>query len=553
MRQTSAARRSVVMGLNGAVATSQPLAAQAGLRMLMEGGNAVDAALAAAAALNVVEPASTGIGGDAFALVYWAKDRRVYALNGSGRAPYKATREYFASRGLSTVPARGILSVTVPGAAAAWHDLSVRFGKLGFDRILQPAIHYCEEGYPRYGRLGLNRSLQPAIRYAEEGFAVSERIAAAWARAADVLRAHPETARVYLPGGRAPRAGERFQNPDLAKTLRQVADHGPGSFYRGPIAQAIVKTSDQLGGLLTMEDLADHCSTWLEPISTDYRGYRVWQCPPNGQGIATLMALNTLQGYDLAQMGNASTDGTHLKMEAVKLAMTDAARYVADPEMTDVPVQQLLSDAFARERRAAISMERATANPQAGRIPNNPDTVYISVVDGMGNACSFINSLYMGFGSGITVEGTGILLQNRGNCFTLNPNHPNCIMPHKRPYHTIIPAMVTRNDDLAICYGVMGGFMQPQGQVQVLSNIVDHGMDPQQALDAPRFCFSHTNVFHLEPYFPAGTYDALRARGHVISDAPTSYGGGQVIMVDPGSGALLAGSEPRNDGMAVAF
>jgi gamma-glutamyltranspeptidase / glutathione hydrolase len=530
MRQRSAARRSVVAGFNGAVATSQPLAAQAGLRMLMDGGNAVDAALAAAATLNVVEPMSTGLGGDAFALVYWAKERRIYALNASGRAPYTATPEAFRERGLDAMPERGILAVTVPGAPAGWADLAARFGRFGLDTVLGPAIAYAEQGHP-----------------------VAEYIGALWGQATPRLQQHPETARVYLPGGHAPRPGQCFANPKLAYSLRTLAEQGPDALYRGAIAQAIAATAQELGGLLTLQDLADHRSTWEEPIWTDYRGYRVWECPPNGQGIAALLALNILRDDDLGAMGFDSADALHLKMEAVKLAMTDAARYVADPEMANVPVAGLLSDAYARQRRSEIRMGRAIELPQPGQPPARSDTVYLAAVDGEGNACSFINSLYMGFGSGITVADTGIVLQNRGALFSLDPAHPNCIAPHKRPYHTIIPALATRDDALAICFGVMGGFVQPQGHVQVLCNMVDHGMGPQAALDAPRFVHQQGNVFHLEPYFAKDVYADLRARGHQIPEVEGYYGGGQVIMVDGESGALLAGAEPRNDGAAVAF
>ena len=523
-------RRSVVMGFGGVVATSQPLAAQAGLRLLLQGGNAADAAIAAAATLNVVEPMSTGLGGDAFALVYWAKEGRIYALNASGRAPYAATLEAFRRRGLTEMPVRGILSVTVPGAPAGWADLLARFGKLGLDRALAPAIEYAERGFP-----------------------VSEGIARSWKGSEDLLRQDSEAARVYLPGGRAPRAGERFVSPDLARSLRAIAENGPEAFYKGSIAEAIVATSQKYGGLLTLQDLAEHSSTWVEPIYTDYRGYRVYECPPNGHGIAALIALNILSGYDLAALEFGSADDLHLKMEAIKLAMTDARRYVADPEMAYVPVQGLLSATYASERRALICMEQAIAAPEAGLPPMGHDTVYLCTADAEGNAVSFINSLYMGFGSGIVAEGTGICLQNRGNLFSLDPTHPNCIAPRKRPYHTIIPCMVTKEGKLAICFGVMGGFMQPQGHVQVLSNIVDHGMNPQQALDAPRFYFQHGNEFLIEPFFPKGVYEILKSRGHALAFGEGVFGGGQVIMVHPESGALMAGSEPRNDGCAVAF
>jgi gamma-glutamyltranspeptidase / glutathione hydrolase len=542
MKSNFPSRRSVVMGFGGAVATSQPLAAMAGMRILLQGGNAADAAVATAAALNVVEPMSTGMGGDAFALIYQAQDRHVYALNASGRAPHAATAEMLQRRGLRQVPLRGMLPVTVPGAVAGWADTVSRFGRLGLDTVLAPAIAYAEEGFP-----------------------VSERISASWQGAEELLQRDPEAARTYLLGERAPRPGERFCSPDLAKSLRLLAKEGPDAFYRGAIADAIVTTSERRGGLLTHRDLAEHTSTWEEPISTLYRGYRVHECAPNGQGIAALIALNILNEYDLAKMGYASADAFHVKMEALKLGMTDAARYVADPQHADVPVQGLLSAEFAEQRRALIAMDRAIAEPQAGIPPTSHDTVYLCAADSEGNAVSFINSLYMGFGSGIVAEGTGIALQNRGNLFTLDPEHPNCIAPGKRPYHTIIPAMVTQDDNteaesddrsgrLYLCYGVMGGFMQPQGHVQVLSNIVDHGMDIQRALDAPRFCFQGGQEFLIERWLPAEVYDALRARGHELGiRSGGNFGGGQGILIHPESGALMAGSEPRNDGCAVAF
>ena len=524
-------RRSVVMGYGGVVATSQPLAAQAGLRMLLQGGNAADAAIAAAATLNVVEPMSTGMGGDAFALIYWAKERKVHALNASGRAPYAATLEEFRRRGLRYVPSCGILPVTVPGAVAGWADTLARFGTLGLDRVLAPAIEYAEHGFP-----------------------VSELISRAWRGSEELLRQDTEAARVYLPTGHAPRTGQRFTSPELARSLRLVAANGPEAFYQGPIAEAIVATSRNHRGLLTMQDLADHTSTWVEPIRTSYRGYGVHECPPNGQGIAALIALNILSGYDLAAMPMTSADCLHLKMEAIKLAMTDAGRHVADPEKTYVPVQGLLAADYAAQRRALIHMDKAILVPEPGWPSAGHDTVYLCAVDSEGNAVSFINSLYNSFGSGLVAEGTGIALQNRGNLFSLDPTSPNVIAPHKRPYHTIIPCMVTHDDSLAICFGVMGGFMQPQGHVQVLSNIVDHGMDVQQALDAPRFYYQQGDQYLIESSYPSATHDALRQRGHALTCAEGGvFGGGQVIMVDPQSGAYLAGSEPRKDGCAVAF
>jgi gamma-glutamyltranspeptidase/glutathione hydrolase len=523
-------RRSVVAGFGGAVAASQPLAAQAGLRLLLQGGNAIDAALAAVATLNVVEPMSTGLGGDVFALIYWAADRRVYALNGSGRAAYAATPEEFARRGLSAVPERGILPVTVPGAPAAWADLAARFGRLGLSAALAPAIDYAEGGYP-----------------------VSELIALDWSHQEALLRGDAEAARVYLPGGHAPRAGQRFSAPELGATLRRLAEQGADGFYQGPVAAAIVAASKAYGGLLTAQDLADHISTWVEPIHSDYRGYRVYECPPNGQGLAALLALNILSGYDLAALGFDSVDALHYKMEAVKLAMTDAARYVADPELADVPVAGLLAPEYAAGRRALIRRGHALTAPTPG-LPSGSDTVYLCAADGEGNAVTFISSLYMGFGSGIVAPGTGVALQNRGHLFSLDPAHPNCIAPRKRPYHTIIPAMVTRDERLAVCYGVMGGFMQPQGHVQVLSNMVDHGMDPQRALDAPRFMYQRGNEFLIDDFYGEDVYPELLNRGHALGITRGAvFGGGQIIAVDPESGALLAASAPRKDGAAVAF
>jgi gamma-glutamyltranspeptidase/glutathione hydrolase len=523
-------RRSVVMGCGGVVATSQPLAARAGLQMLLDGGTAADAVVAAAAALNVVEPMSTGLGGDAFALVYRAADRTVYALNASGRAPRAATLEHYLSLGHRRMPRQGILAVTVPGTAAGWADLLGRFGRFGLDRVLAPAIHYAEAGFP-----------------------VTEVIAGQWRDGEDYLRQDEEARRVYLPDGRAPRPGERFACPDLAASLRRVAEEGPDAFYRGEIARAIVATSRALGGLLAEEDLAGHTSTWVEPIHTTYRGLRVHECPPNGQGITALMALNILSGYDLGALDFASPEAFHLKMEAIKLAMTDAARYVADPALAQVPVAGLLDPAYAAERRALISPDRAIAAPAPG-LPRGGDTVYITAADAEGNAVSFINSISASFGSGVVARGTGILLQNRGAGFSLDPEHPNCLAPGKRSFHTIIPCLVTEGDRLAICYGVMGGLMQAQGHTQVLTNIVDHGMDPQEALSAPRFRFDAENRFGIESGLSRSTYAALRARGHALTVGHRGqFGGGQVIMVDRESGAYLAGSDPRKDGQAIAY
>lgn len=526
-------RRSVVMTSRGVVATSQPLAAQAGLRMLLAGGSAADAVIAAAAVLNVVEPMSTGIGGDAFALVYDAQTRTVRALNGSGRAPAALSRDLFVKRGLNSIPLTGMLPVTVPGAVDAWVEL-----------------------LSAYGRLPLAQVLAPAIEYADLGFPVSEIIARGWKLAEPKLAAHPDTARTYLPQGRAPRAGELFRQPGLARSLRLIAEGGRDAFYRGAIAAAIAATSARDGGVLTPEDLATHRSTWDTPISVTYRGYTVYECPPNGQGITALMALNILEGFDLSAYPPASPEALHLQIEALRLAFADAATYVADPAHVHVPTEWLLSGVHATERRAQIDPQRAMPCVGSSTLPGGHDTVYVTAVDADGNAVSFINSLYMGFGSGVVVGDTGICLQNRGAGFVLDPQHPNCVAPSKRPYHTIIPCIVTRGDQLWASFGVMGGFMQPQGHVQMLVNMIDFGMNPQEALDAPRFEL-------IDPYLNqdavALEHDqavaiALRKRGHQIVDRQGmfGFGGGQIIVVGD-AGVRHAGSDPRKDGCAVAY
>ncbi|MGI6376561.1 MAG: gamma-glutamyltransferase [Anaerolineae bacterium] len=528
--KTSAAHRSPVLGFNGACATSQPLAAQAGLQMLLQGGNAVDAALAAITTLNVVEPMSTGMGGDLFALVYVAAERKVYALNASGRSGAGWSYDAYRARGMESVPERGAWAVTVPGAADGWYQLSARLGRLPFERVLQSAI-----------------------RYAKEGFAVSPIIAGVWRSCEALLQSDPEAARTYLVHGRAPRLGERFCQPDLARSLRLLAEQGPDAFYRGPIAQAIASTIARHGALLTAEDLAAHTSTWVEPISTDYHGLQVWECPPNGQGIVALEALNILSGVDLAGMPFDAPDTVHWKIEALKLALADALGYVADPEHVRVPVDELLSPEHAARRRAEIDLQRATPNPLPGLDLGN-DTVYATAVDSEGNAASIINSIFLAFGSGLVAEGTGICLQNRGHLFVMDPEHPNCIAPNKRPFHTIIPCMATRNGDLRMSFGVMGGAMQPQGHVQVLTNMLDHDMDVQAAIDAPRFYYQPGSTHLIEPYFADETLAELRRRGHDFTvDEGGIFGGAQIILVDPDSGALVCGSEPRKDGCAVAY
>lgn len=549
-------RRSPVYSRRGIVATSQPLATAAGIEVLSKGGNAADAAVAAAAALNVTEPTSTGIGGDMFALYFDAQTQQVTALNGSGRAPSALTLERLKREGLlaDSLPFYHPHTVTVPGACAGWCDLIQKHGSLSMSDILTPAI-----------------------RLADEGFPVAPITAHFWARGVDrqlksALNGHEMTI-----DGRAPMAGEIFRNKGLAKTFKLVAEQDAQGFYQGSVAESIVAVIKEAGGCLSAEDLASHVSTWESPISVDYRGLRVYECPPNGQGITALIALNILEGFDLASMDLLSPEKMHVMIEAMRLAFADAKWYVSDPAFAKIPMKELLSKEYASERRKLIDLKRATIDPQRGSPVNSSGTVYLSVVDGMGNACSFINSNYMGFGTGIVPKGWGFTLQNRGHNFSLDPNHPNVLAPGKRPYHTIIPAMVTRperrsersgaepktevegrvgGETLYASYGVMGGFMQPQGHVQVLSALKDAGLNPQSALDLPRFCIDVDEAggkVAIEEGMPKETTDALQSMGHPLYELGgydrAAFGRGQVILRDE-SGVLCGGSDPRADGYA---
>ena len=533
-------RRSPVHGKGGIVSTSQPLATAAGLEILAKGGNAADAAVAAGAALNVTEPTSTGIGGDMFALFYSADTKRITALNGSGRAPAKLTLDTLKKDGFTTeLPPFHAHTVTVPGACAGWFDLIEKHGSLAMSEILAPATRLASEGFP----------VAPITAYS-------------WQRGAQKQLASAPNGRELTIDGRGPNAGEIFRNPGLARTFELIARGGPSAFYQGPIAEAIVSVIKEAGGVLSAEDLASHVSTWEEPISVTYRGYRVFECPPNGQGITALIALNILEGFDLAALESLSVESLHLMIEAMRLAFADSRWYVADPKFSNVPVKELLSKAYADERRKLINLKRTTTDQHHGTPTNSSNTVYLSVVDKFGNACSFINSNYWGFGTGIVPKGFGFTLQNRGHNFSLIPNHPNALEPGKRPYHTIIPAMVTReaDDSLYASYGVMGGFMQPQGHVQVLSALVDKGLDPQAALDLPRFCIDvdeDGGEVAMEDGIPQETIVGLKNMGHAMY--PVSgyeralFGRGQVILRDPETGALTAGSDPRADGCAMTL
>ncbi|HEU0295036.1 MAG TPA: gamma-glutamyltransferase family protein [Anaerolineales bacterium] len=555
-------RRSSVYGKGGMVATSQPLATAAGLEILSGGGNAADAAVAAGAALNVTEPTSTGIGGDMFALYYAADTKRVTALNGSGRAPASLTLERLKKDGFSTeLSPFHAHTVTVPGACAGWFDLVERHGSLTMAEILAPAI-----------------------RLAEQGFPVAPITARSWQRGAERQLKSARNGQELTIDGRGPNAGEIFRNSGLARTFKSIAEGGKSAYYEGAIADSIVSVIEEAGGCMSADDLASHVSTWEEPISVDYRGYRVYECPPNGQGITALIALNILEGFDLASLPPLSVERMHLMIEAMRLAFVDSRWYVADPEFSNIPVKELLSKEYANERRKLIDRQRATLDPKSGTPVSSSDTVYLSVVDKFGNACSFINSNYWGFGTGIVPKGWGFTLQNRGYNFRLDPEHPNCLAPRKRPYHTIIPAMVTRapeahrdysersrrdsggavethvEEKLYASYGVMGGFMQPQGHVQVLSALVDNGLDPQAALDLPRFCIDveeSGGEVAIEEGMPTETVTGLQKLGNptypVSGYERALFGRGQVILRDAESSVLCAGSDPRADGCAMTL
>ena len=526
--------RSVVRAQNGMVATSQPLASQVGLDVLKRGGNAVDAAIAMAAMLNVTEPMMTGVGGDMFALVYWAKTKELKGLNASGRAPRALSIDYFAKNNVKQMPEFGMGAITVPGAFDGWVTLR-----------------------DKYGTMKLADLMDPAISYAENGFPVMEKTAEDWEAEVDRLKLNPAATSNYLVNGRAPRAGEIFRQPNLARTLRQLAEGGRDAFYKGPIAKAIADYMKANGGFITLEDLAATKSEWVEPISTNYRGYDVFEIPPNGQGITALIALNILEGFDLKAMRSEPVKYEHTLIEATKLAFADRNRYIADPAFAKIPVAELLSKDYAAKRRALIDPKKAMDSPSAGIINVGSDTTYFTVVDKDGNAVSFINSLFDAFGSGIVAGNTGIVFQNRGSAFSLDPKHPNALAPGKRPFHTIIPAMVLKDGQLCMSFGVMGGAIQPQGHVQVLVNLIDLGMNLQEAIDAPRYRITNGLNVLLEDELGNSVIEGLLNMGHKRAKPPgalrSSMGGGQAIMVDPVSKTLMGASDPRKDGMALGY
>ena len=524
-------QRMPVMATNGIVATSHPLAAQAGLHMLKAGGTAVDAALATAVALTVLEPTSNGIGSDAFALVW--DGTKLHGLNGSGRSPAALNAADLRGQGYTEMPVDGWLPVTVPGAPAAWGDLHQKFGRLPLEQVMAPAINYAAKGHPvapivaQYWQAGANRFLP-----------LTDPAFAAWGD-------------TFAPGGRAPLAGERWVAPGHAATLSTLAQRGVRDFYEGELAEKIIAFAHQTGGLLTAADLAAHQSRWVQPISTGYRGYKVWEIPPNGQGLAALIALSILEGTDLPQYPHGSEAAVHLQIEAMKLAFADAARYIADPDHVAVPVSGLLDPTFIAARRALIGSQARV--PEAG-LPPRSGTVYLCAADRDGMMVSYIQSNYNGFGSGVVIPDTGIALQNRGACFSLKAGHPNEAAGGKRSYHTIIPAFLTKGDEPVGPFGVMGGFMQPQGHTQVVVGTVDYQLNPQAVLDAPRWQVTGGLGVDLELGTPEHVMQRLKARGHAVR-IPVErgdFGRGQIIWRLE-KGVLVAASDLRADGAAAGW
>jgi gamma-glutamyltranspeptidase/glutathione hydrolase len=521
----------MVLSKNGMVASSQPLAVQAGIDILKMGGNAVDAAIAVASTLNVVEPMSTGIGGDAFALIFSKEDDKIHALNASGWTSENISIDYFKDKGMDKIPLTGIHSVSVPGAVSGFEKALERFGTLTFKEVLQPAIYYAEKGFP-----------------------VSELIGLSWRRAEEKLRSHEATAKNYLPKGFAPRIGDIFFSKDLANTFKDIAAYGAEEFYKGSIAKKMIEFCNSNGGVFTEEDFAAFEAEWVDPIKSKYKDYEVFQCPPNGQGIATLLMLNIMKGFEINDMVHNSAKYLHLLIEAKKLAWADLRKFVSDPKFNDLPIEELLSDEYSLKQQNRIDLNKATSNVKPGLDWSSGDTVYLSVVDKDRNVVSFINSLYNGFGSGLVAEGTGVCLQNRGSLFSLDKNHLNALAPRKRPFHTIIPTLVLQEGKPVLNFGVMGGDMQPQGQAQVFLNMVEFGMNVQQALEASRVRHYDDNKIALEHGIDTKTRGQLLFKGHIIrNDIGEFFGGGQTIAIDNERGVLFGGSDPRRDGCAIGY
>lgn len=536
--------RSEVIAPSAMAATSHPLATQIALDVMKAGGSAIDAAIAANAALGLMEPTGNGIGGDLFAIVWDPKTQKLHGYNGHGRSPANLSLQWFIDNGYQDVPQRGPLPVSVPGTVAGWFDLHERFGKLSMRQVLQPTIDYARRGHP-----------------------VHETIAYYWERSVPSLSQYPGFVEQFTLDGRAPRKGEMWKSPYLANTLETIARRGRDGFYKGEIAKTIADYVQAQGGFLSVEDLAEHRGEWVEPVSTNYRGYDVWELPPSGQGIAALQILNILEGYDLKSYGFGSFEHVHLFTEAKKLAFEDRARWYADPEFAPAPVAELISKGYAAERRALINPQRAARTVEAGNPRlNEGDTIYLTTADSSGMMVSLIQSNYRGMGSGMTPPGLGFILQNRGEMFVLKEGHPNSFAPRKRPFHTIIPAFITRDGKPWMSFGLMGGAMQPQGHAQIVINMVDFGMNLQEAGDAPRIHHDGSTeptgqalqmtdggVLELESGFPYETVRALMNAGHTVKFANGPYGGYQAIARDHEQGVYIGASESRKDGQAAGY
>ena len=534
------ATRSEVIAQHGMACTSQPLATQVALDILKAGGNAIDAAIAANALLGLVEPTGNGVGGDLFAIVWDAETKQLYGLNASGRSPRSLTIDYFKEKGYDKIPAYGPLPVSVPGCVDGWFELHKRFGTMNMDQILKPAITYAREGFP-----------------------LTELIAYYWAGNARSLSKYPNISDVYMPGGKAPGKGEIFKNPYLASTLEAIAEGGRDAFYKGEIAKTIDTFMKEQGGFLSYEDLASHSSEWVEPVSANYRGYDVWELPPNGQGIAALQILNILEKFDIASMGFGSSDYIHHFVEAKKLAFEDRAKYYADPAFNQLPVEELISKEYAAKRAELINPERASRNLDAGEMEHG-NTIYLTVADSHGNMISLIQSNFRGLGSGMCPPGLGFILQDRGELFTLEEGHYNVYEPGKRPFHTIIPAFITKDGLPYMSFGLMGGSMQPQGHAQIVVNMIDFGMNLQEAGDAPRIRHDGSSqptgtemtdggVVNLESGIPYESIRGLMKRGHHIQSSNGGFGGYQAIKWDKKNGTYFGASESRKDGQAAGY
>ena len=533
------ASRSEVIAKKGMVCTSQPLATQIGLDILKKGGSAIDAAIAANAALGLMEPTGSGIGGDLFAIVWDAKTQKLYGLNGSGRSPENLTLDYFKKQGLDKIPAYGPLPVTVPGCVDAWFELHSKFGKLSMKEVLQPAITYAEDGFP-----------------------LTELIAFYWNLSVDRFKVYPNVTNTYTINGKAPEKGQLFQNPYLANTYKVLASKGRDGFYKGEIAKTIADFIQSQGGFLSEHDLAAHKSEWVDPVSVNYRGYDVWELPPNGQGITALQMLSILKGYNFRKEEYGTARHLHLVTEAKKLAFEDRAMYYADMQKVDVPVEELISDEYGNRRRALVN-ENTAGKYNAGKVSAG-ETVYLTVADQWGNMISLIQSNYRGMGSGMVPPELGFMLQDRGELFSLQPAQANVFEPGKRPFHTIIPAFVTKDGKPVMSFGVMGGDFQPQGHVQILMNLIDFGMNLQEAGDAPRFSHHGSSTptgqssegrgeVHVETGFDAEQILELTKMRHKVAFSPGEYGGYQAIWYDAEKKVYKGASESRKDGQAAGY